>query len=267
MKRMLIFPILLLMSLLLTLTVSAGDSYEIDSVKADGNTVTVSAMAPSECVLWCAVYAEKGQMIASQTADVTAPQTVPLTFADAIPEYGYAKAFLMDRETCRPLCTPGDTRNVPDKPESKVYAFLYTDGTMVFQHGNTPENGRSYYTPIYEVDMQGAYEWEGDAPNTPWFDKRTQIQRVEFADKIQPVSTQCWFTGCKQLQEIKNIQNLDTSKVVSMGQMFYACSGLTALDVSGFDTSNVVEMGGMFRECGSLTKLDVSGFKPPMSQT
>jgi surface protein len=42
--------------------------------------------------------------------------------------------------------------------------------------------------------------------------------------------------------------------------MFYDCSGLTSLDVSGFDTSNVTDMQCMFDDCFGLTSLDVSGF-------
>ena len=42
--------------------------------------------------------------------------------------------------------------------------------------------------------------------------------------------------------------------------MFYGCSGLTSLDVSGFNTDNVTDMGWMFAGCSGLTSLDVSGF-------
>ena len=31
--------------------------------------------------------------------------------------------------------------------------------------------------------------------------------------------------------------------------MFFLCSSLTSLDVSGFDTSNVSDMGCMFYDC------------------
>ena len=34
-----------------------------------------------------------------------------------------------------------------------------------------------------------------------------------------------------------------------MGCMFFLCSSLTSLDVSGFDTSNVTDMGCMFYDC------------------
>ena len=45
-----------------------------------------------------------------------------------------------------------------------------------------------------------------------------------------------------------------------MGSMFYGCSSLTELDVSGFETENVTDMYGMFSGCSSLTELDLSSF-------
>ena len=52
----------------------------------------------------------------------------------------------------------------------------------------------------------------------------------------------------------------NTSNVTHMNGMFYGCSGLTSLDLSGWDTSNVTDMNGMFYDCGSLTSLDLSSF-------
>ena len=45
-----------------------------------------------------------------------------------------------------------------------------------------------------------------------------------------------------------------------MSSMFYNCSSLASLDVSGFDTSRVTDMPDMFRGCSSLASLDVSSF-------
>lgn len=42
--------------------------------------------------------------------------------------------------------------------------------------------------------------------------------------------------------------------------MFYGCSSLTTLDLSGFNTANVTEIWSMFSGCSSLTSLDLSNF-------
>ena len=44
-----------------------------------------------------------------------------------------------------------------------------------------------------------------------------------------------------------------------MDSMFYDCSSLSSLDLSGLDTSNVTDMSGMFSCCSSLSSLDLSG--------
>ena len=54
--------------------------------------------------------------------------------------------------------------------------------------------------------------------------------------------------------------NVDTSSATSMSYMFYGCSGLTSLDLSGFNTSNVTNTSYMFYGCSGLTSLDLSGF-------
>jgi surface protein len=42
--------------------------------------------------------------------------------------------------------------------------------------------------------------------------------------------------------------------------MFYNCTALTSLDLSGFNAVNVENMYGMFENCSSLKSLDLSGF-------
>ena len=257
------FFVLFLTALCCMLTVSAAD-YAIHSVTIRGNAVQVSVTAKSDCALWGAVYEESGKMTAANSANVSGAadtQTVTLSFGD-IPADAYARAVLLDKDTFRPLCVPGD--NSPVYTDD-VYAILYADGTMVFQHGDTPEPGREA-TDIYSVDMTGTYGWrkiDGQEPLrlfTPWHDKREDIKRVEFSGKIQPKSTACWFEDCSSLESISNFNYLDTADVTDMSSMFHSCSALTTLDVSGLNTANVTDMSAMFHSCSALTTLDVSGF-------
>ncbi len=70
-----------------------------------------------------------------------------------------------------------------------------------------------------------------------------------------------WLFGVlMNLTEINNLQNLDTSYVTNMSDMFDSVSSLTALDLSNFDTSNVTDMSYMFYSVSSLTALDLSSF-------
>lgn len=66
------------------------------------------------------------------------------------------------------------------------------------------------------------------------------------------------FYECRN-NKINYINNLDTSKVTSMNQMFNRCTA-SEIDVSGFDTSNVDNMTQMFNSCSNLTEIDISNF-------
>ena len=68
------------------------------------------------------------------------------------------------------------------------------------------------------------------------------------------------FSHLRKLKTIQGLENLDTSQVTNMSEMFRACLGLTSLDVSHFDTSRVTDMSSMFDWCEKLTNLDVSHF-------
>ena len=57
-----------------------------------------------------------------------------------------------------------------------------------------------------------------------------------------------------------NLSNFDTSKVTDMYGMFYNMYNLTSLNLSNFDTSKVTDMGAMFAGMLNLTSLNLSNF-------
>ena len=65
------------------------------------------------------------------------------------------------------------------------------------------------------------------------------------------------FFNCTKLSSI-DLSGLDTSKVESMSLMFCACTGLTSINLSGLDTSQVTNMHGLFFGCSGLTSIDLS---------
>ena len=67
------------------------------------------------------------------------------------------------------------------------------------------------------------------------------------------------FYRCSGLTSL-DLSGFNTSAVTSMLSMFESCSGLTSLDLSGFDTSAVTSMSRMLAYCSGLTSLDLSGF-------
>lgn len=80
-----------------------------------------------------------------------------------------------------------------------------------------------------------------------------------FAD-ARPTTTKDWFVAMFDLTSIEGMENLNTSEVTNMKDMFSLCRNLESVDVSGFDTQKVTTTNGLFNECNSLQSVDLSGF-------
>ena len=250
-------PALILAVLTLTATALASD---VHSVTVDGDHVSVTFTADADAALYMVLFRADGKMLDMETGNVVAStkqQTANIDLRVSVPADGYVRASLLDRETCAPLCGSADSRGPEEEPfvpDTDVYAILYTDGELVFQHGDTPEAGRLFIAK-YKVNLRGGYVYA----SVPWYRDRESITSARFADTISPVSTAWWFYECSALTEL-DLSYLDTSHVTSMWMMFSGCSALTELDLSHFDTSHVTDMGSMFSRCSALTELDLSHF-------
>ena len=104
-------------------------------------------------------------------------------------------------------------------------------------------------------DSGNLEEW-GEAP---WEKHADSIASVKIEKDVIASTARDMFYGCSSLASL-DLSGLDTSDVTDMSGMFYGCSSLTSLDLSAFDTSKVEDMDWMFYGCSSLTSLDVSGF-------
>lgn len=111
----------------------------------------------------------------------------------------------------------------------------------------------------------GDGEYEMNRSQKPgWItEHKADIVRVVFDVSFasaRPTSCNSWFMECEKLEAIDGIENLNTSKVTDMWNMFYNCKSLTSLDLKTFDTHNVLGMSYMFFGCNNLTYLNVSSF-------
>lgn len=101
----------------------------------------------------------------------------------------------------------------------------------------------------------------GNDPN--WDTHAAEIKKVVFkAGFRDETHTTCskWFSGCTNLTSIEGIENLNTSNVKYMNEMFGQCSNLETLDLSHFNTENVGNMSNMFNGCTKLRDLNISSF-------
>ena len=75
-----------------------------------------------------------------------------------------------------------------------------------------------------------------------------------------PKTTKNWFFNFTNLEEIKGLENLNSSEVTIMSGMFVDCEKLSQLNLSSFNTEKVQDMSGMFDGCSCLTSLNLSNF-------
>lgn len=123
-------------------------------------------------------------------------------------------------------------------------------GTLSFHRGATK--------PVGENILDLGY---GNYPN--WDTHAAEIKKVVFkAGFRDETHTRCskWFSGCTNLTSIEGIENLNTSNVKYMNEMFGQCSNLETLDLSHFNTEKVGNMSNMFNGCTKLRDLNISSF-------
>ncbi len=121
-----------------------------------------------------------------------------------------------------------------------------------------------YYDPYkkwrkgakYEIEDRDSVTlaplWCGDGYSKAVFDST-------FVD-YEPTNTSRWFYKSSSMRTIEGMEFLNTHHVTDMNRMFYYCSALTEIDLSGFNTDLVEDMSGMFYRCTTLQSIDVSPF-------
>ena len=108
-------------------------------------------------------------------------------------------------------------------------------------------------------DIDGTYD--GSTPVwTFWKDVVTKVVFYSSFKDFRPTTTEGWFYNLSALTTIEGLENLNTSAVTDMSDMFYGCYSLTSLNLSNFNTSKVTDMNSMLSGCSSLTELNVSNF-------
>ena len=128
--------------------------------------------------------------------------------------------------------------------------------TLTFYYDNYRDSRNGKTWRIDEYDSIPAWAGTYNSPN-----ERTKKVVFDSSFKnYRPTSTARWFARFKSLYSIEGLENLNTSEVTDMSEMFDDCSILTSLDVFDFKTSKVTNMSKMFNGCSRLSSLNLSKF-------
>ena len=155
------------------------------------------------------------------------------------------------------------TSTSSEQPETNIIA----QGTWGTSKWDYTQEGDDYIlhlhagtlgTPGEDHDLYETWNAGIGSLNTAFQQQLTQI--IIDPGVIANQDSRGLFSNLRKLKTIQDLENLDTSQVTDMSEMFDDCRGLTNLDVSHFDTSQVTDMSWMFSGCKKLTNLDVSHF-------
>lgn len=93
-------------------------------------------------------------------------------------------------------------------------------------------------------------DWHG-FDKAPWHGKSSSIISAKIEGAIATSTATGMFFGCSSLKSL-DLSGLDASKATDMSGMFCNCRSLTSLDLSGLGASSMEDMFGMFDDCSGL---------------
>ena len=109
-----------------------------------------------------------------------------------------------------------------------------------------------------EGEESGELEDWRELDKVPWHGKSSSIISAKIEGAIAISTATGMFFGCSSLKSL-DLSGLDASKATDMSGMFEGCAALTFLDLSGLGASSAKVMNSMFYGCSSLKFLDLSG--------
>ena len=130
--------------------------------------------------------------------------------------------------------------------------------TLTFYYDNNRKSRSGKTWDINEKSSRPEPVWAGT-----YYSPNNAVTKVVFDASFKdfrPTTTKGWFYYLSALTTIEGLENLNTSAVTDMSEMFKGCSSLTELNISNFNTSEVTKMIAMFFDCSGLKELNVSNF-------
>ena len=143
------------------------------------------------------------------------------------------------------------------KPET---VSIYTDETNSIDVQVSEGEGNKWYSCVLPKG-KGLCAINGNHIIDDAQDIITKVIVKANINYYKPVGLFNFFTSIISDSVVEaSFKGSNTSNVTNMSDMFWQCSGLTSLDVSGWDTSKVTNMNQMFHGCNKLETLYLSGW-------
>ena len=153
------------------------------SVEMDGKTATAEIETTRNATLIVGIYSEDGmEMYASGTTDITPDdETVQVTIAiDTMPQYFYVKAYIVDTQTLKPLCT---VYNCPNYTQEMQEFFAKTVNDFEQDRVLNLDDSAANNFAIYNDDVKRIESTADSANKLVSSNDETKVYVIENADE------------------------------------------------------------------------------------
>ena len=138
---------------------------------------------------------------------------------------------------------------------NSIYGVI-SGTTLTIKYGN-PDDEPAGTTPLYANTSSDNYPaWTSESGNT----SITVVQIDPSLRQARPTTLAKWFANLQEVEQISGLENLVTTSVTSMAEMFASCVKLRDFALDNFNTANVQDMSKMFCNCSGLTTLNLGSF-------
>lgn len=171
--------------------------------------------------------------------------------------------------TSRPLKLADIAFTVSPVREQTFAVYSGDDGSLSFYRRvstSLPAPGDTFNgkiaTSVYSGFENGGYRFDQmSTTNTPWFEHHDDIKSIRVVDnEIKIYDLTAFFSQFRNLVDGDEVVKFDTSECISMHDLFYACSSLRKLNLSGLDTSKSRKLSYMFHDDVNLESINLSGW-------
>lgn len=209
----------------------------------------------------------------TSTEDAFDSKEHPLTISDNL-RIGWSTPSIgsdvLHSITSRPLKLADIAFTVSPVREQTFAVYSGDDGSLSFYRRvstSLPAPGDTFNgkiaTSVYSGFENGGYVYDmvSTTTNTPWFNHHDDIKSIRVVDSgIKLYNMAAFFAQLHNLTDGNEIVKFDTSECTNMHDLFFDCTSLKELNLSGLNTSKSLHLSCIFHNDSNLESIDLSGW-------
>ena len=134
-----------------------------------------------------------------------------------------------------------------------------TDMRSMFNFGNYYVNASSPLSELEYINLGDNFDTSKVLDMSSMFNRCVNLKTLNLGDKFDTskvLGMTQMFANCRSLEQFDDIINkINTSSVDRINSMFYECTNLVNVDLSGFNISNCSNINSLFYNCYNLESI------------